>query len=321
MQIISRNSFFNSIMCSVLFINFKSYAKFAKNIFIKQIARLYSMRINLNDDKIFLKNNYSNIEFEKTGRRAWINGAMIFLHKPCIKDRGDWAIDNADFKLYLDPILRSYKYVSKKIPKKIVLDPGHGGKDAGAISAKKLFEKDVVLKISKYTKQILEKHGFDVYMTRYDDRYISLDERASFAKKIKADLFLSIHANSASPSANGVETFITTVSGYHSSNHYGKSNDTSFCPNNNFNAANAILGYAIQSNLLKTSLRKDRGLRRARFSVIKNSPCPAALVECGFLSNIEESNLLNDSKYLLRVANGLANGIRAYKIQIQRANS
>ena len=65
-------------MCSVLFINFKSYAKFAKNIFIKQIARLYSMRINLNDDKIFLKNNYSNIEFEKTGRRAWINGAMIF---------------------------------------------------------------------------------------------------------------------------------------------------------------------------------------------------------------------------------------------------
>ena len=215
-------------MCSVLFINFKSYAKFAKNIFIKQIARLYSMRINLNDDKIFLKNNYSNIEFEKTGRRAWINGAMIFLHKPCIKDRGDWAIDNADFKLYLDPILRSYKYVSKKIPKKIVLDPGHGGKDAGAISAKKLFEKDVVLKISKYTKQILEKHGFDVYMTRYDDRYITLDERASFAKKIKADLFLSIHANSASPSANGVETFITTVSGYHSSNHYGKSNDTSF---------------------------------------------------------------------------------------------
>ena len=321
MPTISRNSFFNSIMCSVLFFNFKSYAKFSKNIFIKQIARLYSMRINLNGDKIILKNNYSNIEFEKTGRRAWINGAMIFLHKPCIKDRGDWAIDNADFKLYLDPILRSYKYVSKKIPKKIVLDPGHGGKDAGAISAKKLYEKDVVLKISKYTKQILEKHGFDVYMTRYDDRYITLDERASFAKKIKADLFLSIHANSASPSANGVETFITTVSGYHSSNHYGKSNDTSICPNNNFNAANAILGYAIQSNLLKTSLRKDRGLRRARFSVIKNSPCPAALVECGFLSNIEESNLLNDSKYLLRVANGLANGIRAYKIQIQRANS
>ena len=88
-----------------------------------------------------------------------------------------------------------------------------------------------------------------------------------------------------------------------------------------FNAANAILGYAIQSNLLKTSSRKDRGLRRARFSVIRNSPCPAALVECGFLSNAEESNLLNDKKYLLKVASGLTNGIRAYRIQSQRANA
>ena len=321
MPIISRNSFFNSMICSFMFINMKSYAKFSKNIFVSQIARLYSMRINFSDEKITLKNNYSNIEFEKTGRRAWINGVMIFLHEPCTKLRGDWAIDDSDFKLYIDPILRSYKYASKKIPKKIVLDPGHGGKDTGAISAKNLFEKDVVLTISKYTKQILEKHGFDVYMTRYDDRYITLDERVSFTKKIKADLFLSIHANSASSSAKGVETFITTVSEYHSSNHYGKKNDMSFCPNNNFNTANAILGYAIQSNLLKTSLRKDRGLRRARFSVIRNSPCPAALAECGFLSNFEESNLLSDTKYLLKVASGLANGIRAYKIQIQRANS
>ena len=87
-------------------------------------------------------------------------------------------------------------------------------------------------------------------------------------KKLK-QTYLSIHANAASLLANGVETFITTVSGYHSSNHYGKNNDTSFCPNNNFNAANAIFGYAIQSNLLKTSLRKDRGLRRANFQLLK----------------------------------------------------
>ena len=320
MLLLNRNLFIHTIIFSIFFGLTKVYSKSSNNIFISQIARLYSMRINSHGEKIALKNNYSSIEFEKSGRRAWINGTMIFLHEPCKKSGGDWFICESDFKLYIDPILRSYKYIFKKIPKKIVLDPGHGGKDTGAISRKQLLEKEVVLTISKYTKKLLEKHGFDVYMTRYNDHYASLEERVNFTKKIKADLFLSIHANAASPSAMGVETFITTLSGYDSSNHYGSKKDTSICPNNQFNAANAILGYAIQSNLLKTSSRKDRGLRRARFSVIRNSPCPAALVECGFLSNPEESNLLNDKKYLLKVASGLANGIRAYRIQSQRTN-
>ena len=321
MLYLNRNSFIHLTIYSLFFGSSKAYPKSSNNIFISQIARLYSMRINSFKEKIILKNNYSSIEFEKSGRRAWINGTMIFLHEPCKKSGSDWFIYESDFKLYIDPILRSYKYVSKKVPKKIVLDPGHGGKDSGAISEKKLLEKEVVLTISKYTKKLLEKHGFDVYMTRYNDYYTSLDERVNFTKKIKADLFLSIHANAATPSAMGVETFITTLSGHDSSNHYGKKNDKSSCPNNQFNVANAILGYAIQSNLLKTSSRKDRGLRRARFSVIRNSPCPAALVECGFLSNAEESNLLNDKKYLLKVASGLTNGIRAYRIQSQRANA
>ena len=223
--------------------------------------------------------------------------------------------------MYIDPIIRSYKYTSKIAPKKIVIDPGHGGKDSGAVSKNKLFEKTVTLDISLYIKILLEKYGYEVYLTRYDDRYVSLESRTSFARKIKADLFISIHADSATPSAHGVGTFITTSEGLDSSNHYGKKSDKSSVINNKFNTSNSILGFTIHSNLLKSSKRKDRGLRRARFSVLKNSSCPSALVECGFLSNINEEALLREKKYLQSIAYGITNGIRAYKILIDRASS
>ena len=321
MLMIKRFPFIVSVISFVLFSKNNAFGKTSKNILFSQIVRLYSMRLNITEDKVIIRNSYNAIEFEKNGRRAWINGTMIYLHEPSRRLGINWSIIDVDFNNYIDPIIRSYKYSNNRIPKKIVIDPGHGGKDSGAISKKQLYEKSVTLNISLYLKLFLEKYGFEVYLTRYDDRYVSLQSRINFTTKIKADLFVSIHADSAVASANGVGTFITTSEGLDSSNHYGKKDDKSSVINNRFDPANAILGFSLHSNLLKTSKRKDRGLRRARFSVIKNAPCPAALVECGFLSNISEEALLRDKKYLQNVAYGITNGIRAYKILIERATS
>ncbi len=263
--------------------------------------------------KVVMKNKWNSIEVETNSRRAWINGVMVWLHHPCRKGGRGWAIREVDFKKLIDPIMRSYAFMPPGVPTTVVLDPGHGGKDSGAVGKRKVYEKLAVLSIAKRVKTHLEAKKIKVRMTRTDDTFIPLPQRSTFAAKADADLFVSIHADSAGdPGASGVETFIMSVAGSDSSNYYGKGGDKSAGKGNLHDAANAVLGFSIQSNLVKTTKRSDRGLRRARFSVLKNTSCPAALVECGFLSNPEEEALMIEANYREAVARGISNGILGY---------
>jgi N-acetylmuramoyl-L-alanine amidase len=291
-----------------------------EKITLSYIARLYSMRATVSGKKTTLKNKWNTLVIEGDSRRAWINDVMVWLHHPVRRSGSTWAIQEVDFKRGIDPILRAYAYVPKNVPQVVVIDPGHGGKDTGAIGPSKSYEKQVVLIISARVKALLEAKGIKVRMTRTSDTYPTLDQRPGYAKKVNADLFISIHADGAAdPSANGVETFVMTAAGCDSSNHYGQGGDKSSKPGNKHDVANAVLGFSIQSNLVKMSKRSDRGLRRARFAVLKNAPCPAALVECGFLTNPEEEKLLNSSDYRESVARGIANGVLAYSTLVKRS--
>jgi N-acetylmuramoyl-L-alanine amidase len=317
---LSRSAFTLAAFTGVWVPSHSVFAGTGSTVELADIARLYSMRMQTGTKKIVLNNRYNTLEIEENGRRAWINGVMFWLHEPCRRSGRAWAVRKADFQYGIDPVLRSYTHAPKQVPKVVVIDPGHGGKDSGAVGSKEVFEKQVVLDISYRMKKLLESHGFKVVMTRSGDQYPSLDDRVDLARSVRADLFLSIHADgAASSAAHGVETFITTGAGFDSSNHYGKSGDRSSVLNNRYDAANAMLGYAVQSNLLKMSGRSDRGVRRARFAVIKQAPCPAALVECGFLTNPEEERLLRTEAYRSRVAQGIVNGVRAYRTLVSRA--
>ncbi len=287
---------------------------------ISYIARLYSMRLSKSGNKMRLENKWNNLEFETNSRRAWINGVMVWLHHPCRGSGNNYSIAESDFKKGIDPILRAYAYVPRQMPRLVVLDPGHGGKDNGASGANKVREKDVVLDISHRVRKHLESRKIAVRMTRTGDTYPTLDQRSDFAYKVSADVFVSIHADGAGDSsAAGVETFITSVEGGESSNHYGQGGDIFAVKNNQYDAANAVLGFSLQSNHVRASKRSDRGLRRARYSVLRNAPCPAALVECGFLTNPTEEALLNSSSYRENVARGIANGILGYFTLVKRA--
>ena len=288
---------------------------------LSHIARLYSMKTTVAGKKVTLKNKWNTIEFETDARRAWINGVMMYLHYKCHKRGNSWALMEADFKKGVDPIMRSYAYVPSRTPRMVVLDPGHGGKDTGAIGKRKLYEKKAVLSIAQKVKARLEAKGIKVQLSRSADTFLTLQQRCDYAGKAGADLFVSIHADGAAdPSACGVETFVMTAPGYDSSNHYGQPGDKSAFNGNRFDAANAVLGFSIQSNLVKTSKRNDRGLRRARFFVLKNAPCPAALVECGFVTNPAEEALLLDATYRESVARGISNGILGYVTLVKRAS-
>ncbi|MDZ8117108.1 N-acetylmuramoyl-L-alanine amidase [Pontiella sp. NLcol2] len=278
------------------------------------------MKISIFGKKIRMENKYNRVEIETNSRRAYVNGVMIWLHEPCRKQSSGWAIREVDFKKGIDPILRTYAYAPKRMPRLVVLDPGHGGKDTGSISPKGYREKDIVLDISHRVRKLLEAKGIRVRMTRTGDTYPQLDARTAYAYKNGADLFVSVHANAAgATSASGVETFITAAAGYDSSNHYGQAGDKFAFKNNTYDALNAALGFSIHSNIMKMTKRDDRGLRRARYSVLKHCSCPAALVECGFLTNPDEESLLNTSSYRESCARGIANGVLGYFTLMKRA--
>jgi N-acetylmuramoyl-L-alanine amidase len=181
----------------------------------------------------------------------------------------------------------------------IFLDPGHGGSDYGCVH-NDLIEKEVNLKIALKLKSLLESAGYGVIMRRTSDEGKSMDEIANMANNSGADLFLSIHNNaSRSPTSMGTETY-WSANGVTGSSQFAAS---------------------IQSNLVSEIGRPNRGVKTADFKVIKNTRITAALVECVFLSNPDEANLIKDDSFLDKIARGLFNGISNYAGNITPGNS
>lgn len=173
---------------------------------------------------------------------------------------------------------------------RIVLDPGHGGKDSGAIGPGGTKEKDVVLAISHLVVSRLAEKGYITHMTRKNDDFMELADRAAFANANNADLFISIHANaSTNPLANGTETF------YYPNSVNGRK-----------------LATKIHNNLIKLDL-KDRGVKTANFAVLRLTKMPAVLVEVGFISHYTEEKQLNSIEFQISVADAIADGILAYR--------
>lgn len=175
----------------------------------------------------------------------------------------------------------------------IVVDPGHGGKDPGTKSGQAI-EKAIVLKVSQLVKQKLEADGASVLMTRVGDTFPTLDERYKFATKHYGEIFVSIHANSAtSTSAKGTETYYSVTS-------------------NENEKEDVVLATNINNEIVKNVGTSNRGVKRADFVVIKNLKIPAVLVELGFVSNVEDRAKLLSDQYIEAYAQSIYNGIVAY---------
>lgn len=173
--------------------------------------------------------------------------------------------------------------------KRIVLDPGHGDTDSGAVSLDGLRESDVVLSIAYKVRDIL-KHSFDVCMTRDSDTFVSLNYRSAYANSLgDVAAFISIHCNSATnTSARGWEIF-TSV---------GDTGDADKL------AASIGKQYAARFQDLPA-----RGLKEANFSVLQNTSMSAVLVECCFLSNADEAHWISSDEIQQQHAEAIADGI------------
>jgi len=292
---------------------------------LPNLAAYYGMTVTQPAKKrVRLQNKYNKIEFETESRSVWINGTLVALSEPVSKVGWSWAIDTTDFNKTIEPVARPTQFLKNAGTRTVVLDPGHGGDDKGASSPRNVQEKKVALDVANRVRNRLEARGINVELTRESDRTLDLDSRCRKAAALKADLMVSIHANSAGKNRDvrGAETFVLALPGRYSSNSYGGGKlpaDTN--PGNRYDVANMALSYRIQQNLIKATGQEDRGIKRARFEVLRDAPCPAALVEMAFMSNPKDEAIVIDPAGRDRIARGIADGIAAYLSDVSRAKT
>ncbi len=260
--------------------------------------------------------------FSPNSRRIEFNGIAIWLSEPVREKWGRPRILKTDVNKTILPLLHPGRFMAEQGCSVVVLDAGHGGKDKGATDYQgEIEEKMITIRLANMARDILEENGVTVRMTRNRDEWISLDERSEVAAGYGADLFVSIHLNGATnTAATGVETHVLPPAGMPSigmPTPNGKGDPAH--PGNNHDGANLILGHALQHSLVKRSGSFDRGVRRSRFQVLRNAPCPAALVECGFLTNRDEADKFKDAAYCERIAGAIADGILFYIESVQQA--
>ncbi|MGG4495479.1 N-acetylmuramoyl-L-alanine amidase family protein [Brevibacillus reuszeri] len=176
-------------------------------------------------------------------------------------------------------------------PFKVVIDPGHGGKDRGATGASGSFEKDFTLKLARKVEELAKQEPrIQVYMTRTDDRFISsVDrERPTFANDLGADLFISIHGNTyEDPGVSGTETYF-----YHENS--------------------LSLADIMQRQVVQASGFRDRGVKHGDYFVLQETDMPAVLIETGYLTNPQEENAMLTEDVQSRIAASILEGIREY---------
>lgn len=216
--------------------------------------------------------------------------------------------------------------------RRIVVDPGHGGHDPGAVGASGFREKDLVLSVGLKLREKLKKElGLDVVMTRSDDTFIPLEERTAIANKVNADLFVSIHANAApNRAAMGIETYYLNLAKTEKVAQLAAlENGTSLekvsllqailfdlMANYKLNDS-AHLAEEIQKALHKSATTKhadarNLGVKQGPFYVLVGATMPSILTEIGFISNSTEEARLKDSAYQDLIATGILEGVRAY---------
>ncbi|SDN05272.1 N-acetylmuramoyl-L-alanine amidase [Dendrosporobacter quercicolus] len=242
------------------------------------------------------------------------NNSQMLINLPAMLDKSDYRVfvlpsdreANRPFRVVVDitkqlaPV--EFNFTPGLKGKVIVIDPGHGGSDPGAIGPGSTQEKAVTLAVSQKVKAALEKAGAKVIMTRQDDRDVfgtrataveELDARTKVANSIKADIFLSIHAN-----AFGNRSVGGTSTHYYLKSRYDR-----------------MLAENLQASLVSAVGLNDRGAQTANFYVVKRTLMPAALIETAFISNPDEEKLLNSPKFQQQLAQGIVDGLDQFFLQ------
>ena len=262
------------------------------------------------------------LKFEDRNRDCYLDGVRVFMGEATVFNRGSLYVSKIDVIKTIAPLLKPADHAGQlpAPPRLIVLDAGHGGSDPGKQNtALHLNEKDLTLDVVLRLRKLLEGRGYTVLLTRSDDSRLSplqrtdLERRAEVANRARADLFLSVHFNSAPPAVTGSETYVLTPQ-FQRSSADDKKDDSADkpLPGNRQDFANVVLGFHLHRALLTGLKTSDRGYKRGRLLVLCFAECPAALVEAAFLSNNAEARRVATPEFREQIAHAIADGVDDY---------
>jgi N-acetylmuramoyl-L-alanine amidase len=242
----------------------------------------------------------------------FLDGVHYVMSFPVELGDHDWLVSRMDVIKLFEPIMRPQEIAGRRPIRGIVIDPGHGGTDNGATSRLGA-EKNYTLDTAFRLEAVLRDAGLKTVLTRRNDVFVDLYERAHIASLYPDYAFVSIHYNSASEEARGLETYCLSPRGAAStSSSYLTRSDIQMLPGNDDDALNILLASAVHSEIIRLNPgdpSMDRGVKRARFVVIKANLLPAILVEGGFVSNRMESARVNSPGYRQDLAEAIARGL------------
>ena len=270
-------------------------------------------KVQQTGNNLLLKTTARSLRGQIGSPEFYINNLKFILSYPIADVGGHPVISRMYLTKLLEPIMRPSRIQNGVKVDTILLDPGHGGQDSGAAS---LFgtEKSYTLDVALRTRDLLRAAGFRVYMTRSTDQFVPLEERAAMASRLPNALFISIHFNSSGNGATGVETYTLAPRGVPSMATDGPAlSDFVPCTGNARDAENIALACATHATLVYNSAMYDRGIKRARFVVLRDSATPGVLIEGGFLSNPNDARRIATAVYRQQMAGSILQAVQNYR--------
>ena len=250
----------------------------------------------------------------------FINGLKFNLSYPVMEVDGKLCLSRMDLAKVVEPVLRPSKIKGAEVVQTVILDAGHGGHDNGAYSPYG-HEKQFTLDVIQRTRLLLLQSGYKVVLTRNSDSFVSLYERVAIANKYSNAVFVSVHFNHGG-AGTGLETFTLAPRGVPSMMSDGpRVSDLVECSGNACDAQNMALATAMHASLVARSRMYDRGIKRARFVVIRDIKIPGVLIEGGFLSNTIDSKWVATPAYRQQMASCIVQALSNYRRAVGTNNS
>src|SRR5436309_3545707 len=284
---------------------------------VENVSQFYGLPAGIaaSSEKVEFETVKNPLEFVGGSREVMINGARSWLCFPVIEQDGKYLVSRTDVAKTIEPLVRPHRVQNVGKVQTVVLDPGHGGYDRGQVS-RYGYEKDFALDVARKLRPLLQAKGLRVIMTREGDYFVPLEIRAQIANAARNSIFVSIHFNATNddPNATGFEIFSFTPRGAPSTSDSAvASSSVNMQPGSEVDAQSMALSTCIYHSLLGHIPEYDRGIKRARFAVLRLTKVPAVLIEGGFLTERGECKLISNKDWRGKLAAAIGVGIESYR--------